>query len=89
MEVKEKELIESTIGILKRTIFKEKQLTDVFREPSYVYSETIEALEQALFKRLDLEYGYDGSDDGNHKDGLFSFVIDETMTIWELLDFKE
>lgn len=89
MEHNEKELIESMISLLKETIAKEKQLDEVFGGKSNVYKDIIDSLEQALFKRFELDYGWDGEDDGNYKEGLFSYVISGKITIWQLLELKE
>lgn len=89
MQPEEKFFIGEIIKTMKKVLEKEKKLNEIFGSQTEFFSEVLSDLQVALFQRLSLVYNFDGSDDGNYKEGLFSLVIEEKMTIWELLQYKK
>jgi len=76
-------LIDGLITLLKENYKKEQELSKVFESKTTFFESNMFALQSLVYEALEL----DGNQVGTYNEGLFQFVIDGDISIWQLVSY--
>lgn len=83
--------IEKIVHLLIETREKEKSLREIFHYSTHFYDEIFNDLQRAIYQQLSLEMDEMGLDSNGYEyeDYLFESVMNQKITIWEMVDIKK